>query len=175
MTLPQTFQRTLQAYEVQGGCAWAMAWWIWKGKYWSSWRALWAEAKVFDALWGGRKNKTDRQDPSVTGTFQNSSPVSQKQLVKRSNVIMKWSDGTPPPRFFLDDLPSWGTLKCCHSTSFSTMYMYFIFSFLKCYLGRKLSVGNHMNFSNNSQVLCKPNFMLSHLSTVSEPFLYQKA
>lgn len=43
------FQRMLQACEVMGGCAWAIAWQIWKEKYWSSWRALWAEAKVFDA------------------------------------------------------------------------------------------------------------------------------
>lgn len=52
-----------------------IAWQIWKEKYWSSWRALWAEAKVFDALWGKTKNKTVGQHPGVTGTFQNCSQV----------------------------------------------------------------------------------------------------
>lgn len=57
-----------------------MAWQILKGKCWSSWGAVLAEAKVFDALWERRKTKADCQDPSVIGHSRTAPPLETTSL-----------------------------------------------------------------------------------------------
>lgn len=82
------------------------------------------------------------------------------QKIQHNQEVVQWN---PNPRTFLDDLLPQNALKCCHSISFSIICIYFIFSFVKHYLGRKLSVGNHMNFRNDSQVLFYVSQILCYL------------
>lgn len=78
----------LRTCVMMGGRTWAMVCWILKGKCWSSWGAVLAGAKVFDALWEGKeeKNKADYQGPSVIEHSRTAPPLEATSPKRDTNI-----------------------------------------------------------------------------------------